>query len=112
MCLDHLSGGGALSRPLSASIGRASRQPVPPRKSAAKKTEAGPGITLLPIRCVACGTWSVLELPGASPWPGAVFQKKDWTVLNEPEDGHVVFACGKCFEAEMNKPGSRIHGEG
>jgi hypothetical protein len=85
---------------------------VPPKKSAPGKKSESPGITLLPIQCASCGTWSVLELPGASPWPGAVFQKKDWTVLNEPEDGHVVFACGKCFEAEMNKPDSKIHGEG
>lgn len=54
----------------------------------------------------------MLELPGASPWPGAVFQQKGWTVLNETEEGHVVFACGKCFEAEMNKPDSGIRGEG
>jgi hypothetical protein len=85
---------------------------VPPRKSAEGKKSVGPGITLLPIQCVGCGTWSVLELAGRSPWSGAVFQKKDWTVLNEPVEGHVVFACGKCFEEEMNKPGSKIHGEG
>jgi len=41
-----------------------------------------------------------------------MFHEKDWTVLNEPEDGHVTFACGKCFEAEMNKSASKIHGEG
>jgi hypothetical protein len=86
---------------------------MPPKKKATKaEVERTPGITLLPIECTGCGTWSVLELPGTAPWPGAVFQKKDWAVLNEPEEGHVVFACGKCFEAEMNKPKSGIKGEG
>ncbi len=85
---------------------------MPSRKQPAGKKGGDPGITLLPIQFVSCGTWSVLEFAGRSPWPGAVFQREDWTVLNEPEDGHVVFACGKCFEAESNKPGSMIHGEG
>lgn len=84
----------------------------PKKKAAAPAVGSKPGITLLPIQCMACGTWSVLELPGTSPWPGAVFQQKDWTVLNETEEGHIVFACGKCFEKEMNKPDSKIRGEG
>ena len=84
---------------------------MPPRKKAGQKSGERPGITLLPIRCMSCGTYSVLELPGAAPWPGAVFQQKDWTVLNETEEGHVVFACGACFEAEMHKPDSGIRGE-
>ncbi len=53
-----------------------------------------------------------MELPGAAPWPGAVFHEKGWNVLNEPEDGHVVFACKQCFERELNSPGSKIHGQG
>jgi hypothetical protein len=51
-------------------------------------------------------------LPGPAPWPGAVFPDKEWTVLNEPEDGHVIFACGPCFEKEMNTTGPKIKGEG
>lgn len=53
-----------------------------------------------------------MTLPGAAPWPGAVFQDKGWTVLNEPEDGHVVFVCKACFEVEMSSPKSKIRGEG
>jgi len=85
---------------------------VPPKKKAPAPFPGKGDLTLLPIQCTACGTWSVLELHGAAPWAGAAFQKKDWAVLNEPKEGHVVFACGKCFEAEMNKPDSGIKGEG
>jgi hypothetical protein len=85
---------------------------VPPKKKNHSPLPGKGDLTLLPIQCAACSTWSVLELHGGAPWPGAVFQKKDWTVLNEPEEGHVVFACGKCFEDEMNKPDSKVHGEG
>jgi hypothetical protein len=53
-----------------------------------------------------------MELPGAAPWPGAIFQNKGWSVLNEPEDGHVVFACKSCFDAEMKSGKSKIHTEG
>lgn len=85
---------------------------MPPRKKASRGTPDKPGITVLPISCASCGTWSWVTLPGAAPWSGAVFQDKEWTVLNEPEEGHVVFACGKCFAAEMNRPNSQIKGEG
>lgn len=53
-----------------------------------------------------------MTLPGPAPWPGAVFKDKGWSVLNEPVDGHVLFACQGCFEREMNSSGSKIHGEG
>ncbi|MGB7123852.1 MAG: hypothetical protein WBE40_03225 [Thermoplasmata archaeon] len=53
-----------------------------------------------------------MTLPGAAPWPGAVFHDKGWTVLNEPEDGHVVFACQSCFDREMNSPQTKIKGQG
>ena len=85
---------------------------MPPRKKAARAPSEKPGITVLPIRCAGCDTWSWVTLPGAAPWAGAVFHEKDWTVLNEPTDGQVVFVCGKCFEAEMNSPNSKIRGEG
>jgi hypothetical protein len=45
-----------------------------------------------------------------------VFGDTGWSVLNEPEEGHVVFACQKCFDEEMNSEEeegpSRIRGEG
>lgn len=85
---------------------------MPPRKKAADTKGERPGITLLPIRCMGCGAAGALELPGPAPWPGGVLRKTDWTVLNDPEEGHVVFVCGTCFEEEMNKPDSKIHGEG
>lgn len=85
---------------------------MPPRRKAARGPPGKPGITVLPISCASCGAWSWVTLPGAAPWPGAVFQETDWTVLNEPEEGHVVFACGKCFAAEITRPGSKIRGEG
>jgi hypothetical protein len=65
--VDHLSGGGAVPRALRASIGEPFRGYVPPRKSASGKKSERPGIALLRIQCASCGTWSVLELPGASP---------------------------------------------
>jgi len=41
-----------------------------------------------------------------------MLQKAGWTVLNDPEEGHVVFVCGPCFEEEMNSPDSKVKGEG
>jgi hypothetical protein len=86
---------------------------VAPRKKAplSKKGEE-PGITLLPIRCMGCGTPGALELPGPAPWPGGMLQKTGWTVLNDPEEGHVVFVCGPCFEEETTSSDSKIKGEG
>jgi hypothetical protein len=52
-----------------------------------------------------------MMLPGPAPWPGGVLREEGWTVLNEPEEGHVVFTCKACFEAEMNSPNSKIRGE-
>jgi hypothetical protein len=49
---------------------------------------------------------------GPAPWPGAVFEDTRWAVLNEPEEGHVVFACGKGFDVEMRSAESRIKREG
>lgn len=51
-------------------------------------------------------------LPGAAPWPAGVFREEGWSVLNEPEEGHIVFACKSCFDAEMHPPKSKIHGKG
>ena len=85
---------------------------APRKKAPTSKKGEQPGVTLLPIRCMGCGSVGALELPGPSPWPGAKFWKSDWTVLNDPEEGHVVFVCGTCFEAEMNSPNSKIKGEG
>jgi hypothetical protein len=82
------------------------------KKAAPSKTGEPPAITLLPIRCMGCGAPGALELPGPAPWPGAKFLKTDWTALNDPEEGHVLFTCGRCFEAQMNKPDSGIKGEG
>ncbi len=53
-----------------------------------------------------------MTLPGTAPWAGAVFKEKGWSVLNEPNDGHVVFACRGCFEREMKSPDSGIRAEG
>ena len=53
-----------------------------------------------------------MMLPGTAPWPAGVFREKGWSVLNEPEEGHVVFTCKSCFEAEMDSGDSKIHGEG
>ena len=61
---------------------------------------------------MGCGTLGALELPGPAPWPGGMLHKTDWTVLNDPEEGHVVFVCGACFDEEANKPDSKIKGEG
>lgn len=85
---------------------------MPPRKKAKRGAREKPSITVLPIRCASCGEWSSVQLPGGAPWAGAIFQDKSWAVLNEPEEGHVVFACGKCFESEMNAPNSGVRGEG
>jgi hypothetical protein len=85
---------------------------VPKRKKLSRAPTTKPGITVLPISCASCGAWSWVTLPGAAPWPGAIFNDRGWTVLNEPEEGHVVFACPTCFEKEMNSPSSKIKGEG
>jgi len=61
---------------------------------------------------MGCGALGSMMLPGAAPWPGGVLREEGWTVLNEPEEGHVVFTCKACFEAEMNPPNSKIKGEG
>jgi hypothetical protein len=70
------------------------------------------GLTTLEIACMGCGARSSIVLPGKAPFPGAVLQTEGWTVLNEPEEGHVVFACKACFEAEMESDDSKIKGEG
>lgn len=85
---------------------------MPPRTKAHRPPTAKPGITVLPIACASCGVWSWVTLPGAAPWPGAVFHDQGWTVLNEPEEGHVVFACQDCFEREMNSHNSKVKGQG
>ena len=85
---------------------------MPQRRKAARRNSSDQTTTVLPIRCASCGTWSWMTLPGPAPWPGAVFKDKGWSVLNEPVDGHVLFACQGCFEREMNSSGSKIHGEG
>jgi len=85
---------------------------VPQRTKAPRPPTTKPGITVLPISCASCGARSWVTLPGTAPWPGAVFQDKGWTVLNEPEEGHVVFACRTCFEREMNSHSPKIKGEG
>ena len=33
--------------------------------------------------------------------PGAAFGEPGWSVLDEPEEGQVVFACQGCFEEEL-----------
>jgi hypothetical protein len=53
-----------------------------------------------------------VTLPGAAPWEGAFFREKEWTVINEPTDGQVVYVCRKCFEEEKNSPNSKFKGEG
>lgn len=62
-----------------------------------------------------CGSPTTLTFPLARS-PGASFGAPGWSVLNEPEDGQVVFAYQQCFEEEMRseeKGGtSRIRGEG
>lgn len=85
---------------------------MPQRPKAPRKGGEKPPVTVLPIQCVSCGKWSFVTLPGPAPWAGAVFEDKTWSVLNEAEDGHVVFACGPCFEKELNSPISKIRGEG
>jgi hypothetical protein len=47
--------------------------------------------------------------------PGAAFGKTGWSVLNEPEEGQVVFPYQRCFEEELKSEEggtSRIRGEG
>ena len=83
------------------------RRPKAPRKDAEK-----PPITILPIQCVSCGKWSHVRLPGPAPWAGATFDDKTWSVLNDPKEGHVVFACGPCFEKELSSPIPKIRGKG
>lgn len=72
--------------------------------------------TLVPVRCIHCRAQTVLRLPGPPPWVGARFEDPGWSILNEPEEGHAVFACGPCFEKEMaaqEKSGHpQIRGEG
>ena len=82
-----------------------------PKRAKATAAKA-PGSTVLPIRCMGCGTPSTTMLPGAAPWPAGVFREEGWSVLNEPEEGHIVFACKSCFDAEMHPPKSKIHGKG
>ena len=47
--------------------------------------------------------------------PGAAFGEAGWSLLNEPEEWQVVFACQGCFEEELKfeeEGTSRIRGEG
>jgi hypothetical protein len=53
-----------------------------------------------------------MVLPGAAPWPAGVFREKGWSALNEPEEGHIVFACKACFESEMGSSKPKVRGEG
>lgn len=70
------------------------------------------------VRCSGpkCNSQTVLVLPGEIPFSGGAFQEPGWSVLNEPEEGQVVFSCPSCFEKEMaeqERTGqSFIRGEG
>lgn len=81
-------------------------------KRSTSEKPAVSGLTTLEIACTGCGARSSIIFPGRAPFPGAVLPTDGWTVLNEPEDGHVVFACKTCFEAEMESDDSKIKGEG
>jgi hypothetical protein len=79
---------------------------------------ATPSDVILGIRCMGpgCRATTTLRFPGKGQYRGAVFRDPGWSVLNEPEEGHVVFACESCFEEEMDAQEDegvpRIRGEG
>jgi hypothetical protein len=74
------------------------------------------GALVVPIRCIECGSATTFTFPIANQSPGAVFGEQGWSVLNEPEEGNVVFSCGPCFEKEVKSEEeqgtSHIRGEG
>ncbi|HEV2316752.1 MAG TPA: hypothetical protein VGV89_04165 [Thermoplasmata archaeon] len=73
------------------------------KKEAPVEDPGSPSATILPIRCMGCGAAGALELPGPAPWQGAVLRQKEWSVFNDPEEGQVVFACGKCSQGELGE---------
>jgi hypothetical protein len=92
------------------------------KRASGRRVEAAPespgrkGSLVVSIRCIECGNPTTLTFPVAGRSPGAVFGDTGWSVLNEPEEGHVVFACRKCFDEEMtgeeNESPSTVRGEG
>jgi len=86
------------------------------KKRTSPRKPKGPIVVLVPVRCINCGAMTTMRLPGPAPWAGARFEEPGWSVLNEPEEGNVVFSCGPCFDEEMDtqeKSGHpQIRGEG
>jgi hypothetical protein len=86
------------------------------KAQATPKNSGRKGALAVSIRCIECGSATTLTFPVAGRSPGAVFGATGWSVLNEPEEGHVVFACQKCFNEEMKceeeEGPSRVRGEG
>ena len=68
---------------------------------------------VIPIRCMDCGS-PMLTFPMARS-PGAAFGEPVWSVLNEPKEGKVVYACQRCFGRQLKSAEEgtiRIRGEG
>jgi hypothetical protein len=86
------------------------------RKSAPRRPRGRVAMIMLPVKCISCGTTTTFRLPGAGPYEGGAFEQSGWSVLNEPEEGHVVFSCGPCFDEEIDaqeKNGHpQVRGEG
>jgi hypothetical protein len=85
---------------------------APRPKSSARLPAHVPLGASVRVACMGCRKATTLSLPGIEPYPGAAFGEEGWSVLNEPEEGQLVFACRTCFEAEMDAPDSSIKGQG
>lgn len=70
------------------------------------------------VHCMGddCKATTGIVFPGPEPFGGAKFLDAGWSVLNEPEEGALVFACKECFEKEMKESeesdSPTIRGEG